>query len=91
MSIPVTAMTSNPCIRCGKQRIDGKSWKEKVVSHFGTSYIVHTETKCPDKACQKIVEEKMQQLRDKTEAMKVLKEKQKDERTAGRKAAAMKV
>lgn len=65
---------TNPCTRCGKQRIDGKTWKEKIVSHFGTSFIVHTETVCPDKACQKIVEEKMAQLRQKTADMKSEKE-----------------
>lgn len=65
---------SNPCTRCGKQRIDGKTWKEKIESHFGTSYIIHTETVCPDKECQKIVEEKMNQLRQKTADMKMEKE-----------------
>ncbi len=43
---------NNPCIRCGKQRIDGKSWKEKL----GTSVITHTQTVCPDSECQKIVD-----------------------------------
>lgn len=43
---------NNPCIRCGKQRIDGKSWKEKL----GTSVITHTQTVCPDDECQKIVD-----------------------------------
>ena len=71
---------SNPCIRCGKERIDGKSWKEKVVSHFGTSYIVHTETRCPDKECQKIVEAKMDALRKKSEEIRVEKIKKNEER-----------
>ncbi len=43
---------SNPCIRCGKERIEGKSWKEKS----GTAFIVHTKTICPDKECQKALE-----------------------------------
>ena len=44
---------SNPCIICGKQRIDGKSWEQKV----GTSIVVHTQTICPDSECQKVVDE----------------------------------
>lgn len=43
---------NNPCIRCGKQRIDGKSWKEKI----GISVLTHTQTTCPDSECQKIVD-----------------------------------
>lgn len=43
---------SNPCIRCGKERIDGKSWKEKN----GISIITHTKTICPDSQCQKLVD-----------------------------------
>lgn len=66
---------SNPCTRCGKQRIDGKTWKEKIVNHFGTSYITHTETVCPDKECQKIVQEKLDREHQRTEDMKLEKEK----------------
>ncbi len=43
---------SNPCVRCGKERLDGKSWKEKA----GTSVITYIQTFCPDSECQKIVE-----------------------------------
>lgn len=43
---------SNPCIRCGKQRVDGKTWNGKV----GASAITYTQTLCPDPTCQKIVE-----------------------------------
>lgn len=45
---------SNPCIRCGKQRIDeGKSWEEKS----GAATIVCTKTVCPDKECQKVLDQ----------------------------------
>ncbi len=44
---------SNPCINCGTQRIDGKSWNGKI----GTSLITYTQTICSDPACQKIVDE----------------------------------
>lgn len=43
---------NNPCIECGKQRIDGKTWKGKI----GVSIITYTQTICPDKACQEIVD-----------------------------------
>lgn len=43
---------SNPCVRCGKERIDGKSWKGKI----GISVLTYTSTICPDRACQKIVD-----------------------------------
>lgn len=42
----------NPCIECGKERVDGKSWKGKA----GTSVIMYTLTICPDPQCQKIVD-----------------------------------
>ena len=43
---------SNPCVRCGTERIDGKSWIEKS----GISIITHTKTICPDSQCQKILD-----------------------------------
>lgn len=43
---------SNPCIQCGKQRIDGKSWNSKS----GNSLVFYTQTICPDPDCQKIVD-----------------------------------
>lgn len=42
----------NPCIECGKERVDGKSWKGKA----GTAVIMYTSTICPDPQCQKIVD-----------------------------------
>jgi len=43
---------SNPCIECGKQRVDGKTWKGKS----GASLVIYTQTICPDPDCQKIVD-----------------------------------
>lgn len=43
------------CTRCGKQRVFVRTYKETV----GTSQVVHTETACPDKECQQIVEGKL--------------------------------
>lgn len=53
---------NNPCIECGRQRIDGKTWKGKV----GASVVTYTLTICPDKACQKIVDKAIAARREKT-------------------------
>lgn len=46
----------NICIRCGKERIISKSWKEITVNASGLKQeIVYTETVCPDSACQRIL------------------------------------
>lgn len=60
---------SNPCTRCGKERIITKTWTEKMDTFFGTSTVTHTETSCPDPECQKIVEEKNLMLKQKKEQM----------------------
>jgi len=55
---------SNPCIRCGKQRIVVKTWKE----YSGTSLITCTTMTCPDPACQAIVDRKLAAQKEKKEA-----------------------
>lgn len=84
-----TTVYANPCTRCGKQRIDGKTWKEKIETHFGASYIIHTETVCPDKACQKIVEEKLAVERKRIEDIKI--EKEKKLKAAGKKVPSIRL
>lgn len=66
---------SNPCIRCGKERIISKTWKEELTNFFGTSTITHTETVCPDEECQKLVEAKFAQEREKKAALALEKQK----------------
>lgn len=56
---------NNPCIRCGTQRIDGKSWKGKI----GASIITHTQTICPDPKCQKIVDQAIADRKEKSELL----------------------
>ena len=51
------------CIRCGKKRILLKRWRDRGENGKGT-LITHEETKCPDAACQKIVDEKFQEMKD---------------------------
>lgn len=48
-------MQSNPCIRCDKERIKGK---EKKVIMNSTATLITTYV-CPDKDCQKMVEEEI--------------------------------
>lgn len=43
---------NNPCIQCGRQRIDGKTWYEKI----GIQVITYTSTICPDSDCQKTLD-----------------------------------
>ena len=42
----------NPCIVCGRERVDGKTWKGKA----GSSVVTYTLTVCPDSNCQKITD-----------------------------------
>jgi hypothetical protein len=43
---------SNPCIRCGKERILIKSWNEQI----GLALTTFTTARCPDDECQKLVD-----------------------------------
>ncbi|MDP3973949.1 MAG: hypothetical protein Q8P92_03895 [Candidatus Daviesbacteria bacterium] len=54
---------NNPCIRCGKQRIESKSWEEKM----GASVITYSLTVCPDRDCQKIVDEEIAERKEKAD------------------------
>lgn len=57
---------SNPCIRCGKDRIVSKTWTEQV----GLSLMTRTDTVCPDKDCQKIINHDLEEKRQKAEAIR---------------------
>ena len=48
-----TKLMTNPCIRCGKERIEVRSWVEQGKSPA----VTHTANSCPDAACQAIVEQ----------------------------------
>lgn len=69
---------SNPCIECGKQRIDGKSWKGKV----GSAVVTYTLTICPDAQCQKLVDKAFADKKEKSQllARKKLEDKLERER-----------
>lgn len=49
--------SSNPCQRCGRERIIQKTWVEQIDTAAGTSTLKHTLTVCPDPACQSKVED----------------------------------
>lgn len=53
---------TTPCIRCGKPRIFSRRWKERV---DGKGQILfHEEYVCPDHECQKIVDAKFEEMRN---------------------------
>ena len=54
-------MVQNVCIRCGKVRIKGATWKEK--SDRG-AVIFHEQSVCPDAECQKLVDKKFEEMRE---------------------------
>ncbi len=58
---------SNPCNRCGKERIVVKVWDEQI----GCSKVTTTETACPDPECQKIVNKANAKQKAKYTAMKL--------------------
>jgi|GEM_PF-601796 len=61
------AQTFNLCTRCGKPRIISKTWKEKVQTYNGLTEITCTQSVCPDKNCQKIVDRDLAERRAKAE------------------------
>jgi hypothetical protein len=63
----VTNISSNPCIRCGKERIVIETLKEYV----GESLIVTTVMSCPDPDCQRKLDEKFEKERLDREKLKV--------------------
>ncbi|NMB83947.1 hypothetical protein GYA28_01525 [Candidatus Roizmanbacteria bacterium] len=69
----------NICYRCGRERIVVKTWKEKI----GGSTIENTETVCPDKECQKAMEQEIKKQKNKRLQM----EKRKLESARSRKLA----
>ena len=61
---------TNPCIRCGKERIEARTWVETIETYYGETQITHTETVCPDVECQKIVDEGFAKQKEKSDILK---------------------
>jgi predicted nucleotide-binding protein (sugar kinase/HSP70/actin superfamily) len=68
------ATSSNPCTRCGKDRIITKVWKEEIEITGGTTTVTHTEMSCPDDACQAKVEHSIAVIKEKRAALAKAKE-----------------
>lgn len=72
---------TNPCIRCGKERIVVETYTENVE----TSVVVHTITQCPDPECQKKVEIMLAKEKEKREINLTLNAKRTKRRKTGSK------
>jgi hypothetical protein len=62
------SITSNPCSRCGKERIVANVWSEEVGTADRPSNVTHTMMVCPDADCQKKVEKTIAQAQEKRAA-----------------------
>lgn len=58
---------SNPCSRCGTERVVLKTWKE----HIGNSVVINIEKICPNADCQKVVSSDNKKQSDRYAAMKL--------------------
>ena len=67
---------SNPCVRCGKERIVLKTWTALV----GKAQLTYTDTACPDSDCQKVINDEILAQRTKREEIEAKKIKDKEER-----------
>ena len=70
---------SNPCIRCGKERILSRVYEEEI----GNSSVTTTLMVCPDAECQKKVELENKKREEKNAEFKIRSE----QRAMARKAA----
>lgn len=58
---------TNICTRCGSERILSKTWDEVIEMYSRKTTITHSQFVCPDKNCQKQVEDQLTQIREKRE------------------------
>ena len=71
MANPNTIIQSTSiCTRCGKIRIVSKTWTEKVETYNDFALVTHTLRVCPDKSCQKLVDEELEKQRQNREDLK---------------------
>ncbi len=62
---------TNPCIRCGKERLLVKTWTEKIKSISGkTIEVTRGKTICPDPECQKEVDKELRKQKAKRDKIK---------------------
>lgn len=72
---------SNPCIRCGNQRVFHKTWEEVNMVYGKEITTTYTNFVCPDSKCQKIVEEQLRAQKEKKESFDRHKELEKQNRS----------
>jgi len=66
-SMPITyKKPSNPCVRCGSERIVARQWKEKQKTLAGTTEILFFQTICPNPTCQALVDKALREETPKT-------------------------
>jgi len=66
---------SNPCTRCGKERVLLKKWTEEVAG-YGNNIMKVTRSLnvCPDPECQKIVDAELSVQKKKRDVLKAERE-----------------
>lgn len=67
---------ANPCVRCGKERIILKTWTALV----GKAQLTYTNTACPDKSCQQVINDEILAQKTKREEIEAKKAREKEER-----------
>lgn len=73
---------TNPCVRCGQERILSKVWTESISSF--SSQITYSSWVCPDKNCQAVVDVGIKEKKEKAEALRRDIEKRALERKANK-------
>ena len=61
---------SNPCIRCGKERIIFKRTEEQMYDYPGATKVVHIEKVCPDPECQKLLDAEIKEQQNKRDTLR---------------------
>ena len=57
---------TNPCIRCGQERVVSKTWKETITTFSGTlQEVMHIEAVCPDPECQEALDKEFAKQKEK--------------------------
>ena len=56
-------LADSVCIRWGKPRVFSRRWKDNGDDGRG-SVVIHVESVCPDADCQKIVDAKFNEMRE---------------------------
>lgn len=82
---------SNPCIRCGMERIVFKKWTEIIELYGRESIVIHTNFVCPNPNCQKIVERQLSEQKEKREFIENQRLIQKQARSRAISLAKMKI